>query len=99
MEFRRVLFRSVVVTNPDLQTSTLPGGFTYSTAPPPPSDFNGDGKTDIVWRNTTTGDDAIWYMNGTTVIGVGALGSAPLSWSIVGVGDFNGDGKPDIRSE
>ena len=27
-------------------------------------DFNGDGKTDIVWRNTTTGATAVWLMNG-----------------------------------
>ena len=23
-------------------------------------DFNGDGKSDIFWRNTSTGDNAIW---------------------------------------
>ena len=28
-------------------------------------DFNGDGKADILWRDTS-GDTAIWFMNGTT---------------------------------
>ena len=33
------------------------------------SDFNADGKPDIVWRNTATGQNAVWYMNGTTITG------------------------------
>ena len=62
----------------------------------PPGDFDGDGKSDIVWRNTTNGTNAVWYMNGLAVTGGGAFNVAPTSWSIVGVGDFNGDGHPDI---
>src|SRR5207249_781877 len=27
-------------------------------------DFNGDGKSDILWRNSTTGANVIWLMNG-----------------------------------
>ena len=30
-------------------------------------DFNGDGKADILWRNTS-GQDAIWDMSGATVL-------------------------------
>ena len=61
-------------------------------------DFNGDGSPDILWRNTSTGQNAVWYMNGVTVTGAAFLPYVnPASgWSIVGVGDFNGDGKPDI---
>ena len=29
-----------------------------------PSDFDGDGNADIVWRNRITGECKIWYMNG-----------------------------------
>ncbi len=29
-------------------------------------DFNADGKPDLVWRNTATGQNAVWYMNGVT---------------------------------
>ncbi|MBD1923776.1 FG-GAP repeat protein [Microcoleus sp. FACHB-831] len=28
------------------------------------SDFNGDGKADILWRNYATGDNAVWLMDG-----------------------------------
>ena len=31
------------------------------------ADFDGDGKSDVLWRNTATGDVAIWYMDGMTI--------------------------------
>ena len=32
-------------------------------------DFDGDGGADILWRNTSDGRNAVWYMNGTTYMG------------------------------
>ena len=59
-------------------------------------DFNGDGKSDVLWQNDN-GTPAIWLMDGTNVIGAGAVGSNPgPSWHVDGTGDFNGDGKSDI---
>ena len=59
-------------------------------------DFNGDGKSDILWQNTS-GQAAIWEMNGTNIIASPALSPKPgPSWKAVGTGDFNGDGKSDI---
>src|SRR6202034_865543 len=60
-------------------------------------DFNGDGYADILWRDTS-GDLAIWEMNGTTILNPSnsGLGSVPTAWSIVGQRDFNGDGNADI---
>jgi len=50
-------------------------------------DFNNDGKSDILWRNTSTGDNAIWFMNGGTVSSSSAITSIPdQSWKIVGTG-------------
>jgi len=60
-------------------------------------DFNADGKPDILWQNTSTGDVYVWLMNGTTITaGVPIQSGMPLAWKIVGVGDFNRNGKPDI---
>ncbi|HEX4812386.1 MAG TPA: S8 family serine peptidase, partial [Nonomuraea sp.] len=70
-------------------------------APPPFSanrysgDFNGDGKADIVWRETT-GALFIWPMNGTGIVGATYLTPISLAWQIQGTGDFNGDGRDDI---
>ena len=58
-------------------------------------DFNGDGKNDILWRDTS-GNTAIWFMNGLTVALSGIIANVPTNWSIVGTGDFNGDGESDI---
>ena len=59
-------------------------------------DFDGDGKSDILWRNSATGDVYIWLMNGTTIAGQGDLGVITSDWVIQGTGDYNGDGKADI---
>jgi subtilase family serine protease len=58
-------------------------------------DFNGDGKSDILWRDTS-GDVAIWFMNGAQMQYAGVGNVPPNVWSIVGTGDFIGDGKSDI---
>ncbi|HEY4300401.1 MAG TPA: immunoglobulin domain-containing protein, partial [Candidatus Didemnitutus sp.] len=59
-------------------------------------DFNSDGKADLLWTNTTTGDRAIWFMDGTAVGSFGYLAGIDPAWSIVGVGDFNADGQADV---
>ncbi|MDO9041560.1 MAG: FG-GAP-like repeat-containing protein [Desulfocapsaceae bacterium] len=60
-------------------------------------DFNGDGKSDILWRNSTTGQNKVWYMNKIIYSGSGSIATVPGSaWIIAGTGDFNGDGKSDI---
>ncbi len=58
-------------------------------------DFNGDGKSDILWRDGA-GNVTIWLMNGSQVLQASLLGNVPNNWSIVGQRDFNGDGKSDI---
>src|SRR5439155_1470272 len=60
-------------------------------------DFDGDGKADILWRNSATGENYIYFMNGTAVRTGGFLRKvADLNWKVGGVGDFDGDGKADI---
>jgi hypothetical protein len=66
-----------------------------ATNRPPLSDFNGDGYSDVLFRNPATGD---W--------GYAAMGSGGYAWDHVGnstaayairaKGDFNGDGVTDV---
>jgi VCBS repeat protein len=64
-------------------------------------DFNFDGKSDILWRNSG-GSLAVWSMNGSTIASSGLVTSGgravslDASWSVAGAGDFNADGKTDV---
>ncbi len=58
-------------------------------------DFKGDGKANLLWQDTS-GNTAMWFMNGTPVGSAVSLGNIPTSWSVIGTGDFNGDGFGDI---
>ena len=58
-------------------------------------DFNNDGRSDILWRNSRTGANAIWR-SGDVATPQAVTAVTTLTWKIVGVGDFNGDGKDDI---
>jgi chitodextrinase len=60
-------------------------------------DFDGDGKSDILWHNSATGENLLWLMNGAAIVSaVSSNAMADLNWSIAGTGDFDGDGKSDI---
>jgi hypothetical protein len=59
-------------------------------------DFNGDGKTDILWRQSGTGSTVTWLMNGGTVQSTVGGWIVPTDWVVQSVGDFNGDGRADI---
>ncbi len=62
------------------------------------ADFNGDGRSDVLWRNVN-GQLSSWL--GTANGGLQDNGNVvnqfvPLDWKIAGTGDFNGDGRSDI---
>jgi hypothetical protein len=62
-------------------------------------DFNDDGKPDLVWQNQATGQILVWFLNGTTRSSVSSFNPAQppdANWRMVGTGDFNDDGKPDL---
>ena len=59
-------------------------------------DFDGDGKADLFWRDTRTGDIGIWMMNGTQLRRGELVSSLPSEWMPAVTGDFNGDGQTDI---
>jgi hypothetical protein len=60
-----------------------------------PSDFEGDGKSDILWRNSATGAAVIWK-NGDGATTQAVEGVSDLNWKIAGLGDFDGDGRSDL---
>jgi hypothetical protein len=62
-------------------------------------DFNADGKPDLAWQHSVDGALAVWLMNGMTVtesVSVVPDRTTDLLWKVVGVGDFNADGKSDL---
>jgi hypothetical protein len=74
---------------------TQSGGVTTVSAATP-SDFNGDGMSDILWQNTS-GQAAVWEMNGDALTGGGPVSPNPgAAWKEIGSGDFTGDGRADI---
>jgi FG-GAP-like repeat len=84
------LYASDVATNSATGLNSPQGIF------PPKADFNGDGKSDILWQNNSTGERVIWLMNGTSLISSVSLGVVGTSWNIVGSEDFNRDLNSDI---
>jgi FG-GAP-like repeat len=62
-------------------------------------DFNGDGNADLVWAHQGDHQVEVQFLNGTTTaIGGGLIPGSPFGsdWSVVGTGDFNGDGLTDL---
>jgi fibronectin-binding autotransporter adhesin len=82
----------------------IPGGTSVLPSNPGPGwsavgagDFDGDGHSDILFQNTSSGQCVVWEMNGTNVIGGGAVSAnAGPGWKAIGTGDFNDDGHSDI---
>ncbi len=67
------------------------------------ADFNGDGETDILWHNASTGEVSAWLLKGASVIGTQPLSwpcsqasGCAQSWRIVDAADVNHDGHVDL---
>ena len=61
------------------------------------NDFNGDGRSDILWRHDS-GVVIQWLgqANGSFVWDQAISYALPADWSMAGIGDFNGDGRFDV---
>jgi hypothetical protein len=73
----------------------LQGPYTLLVSGPPVNDFNGDGRSDLIWQNDN-GQPAIWELNGFGVVASAALLNPGPAWRIAGTGDFNGNGRAEI---
>jgi hypothetical protein len=59
-------------------------------------DFDGGGKSDILWQFANTNQYGVWFMNGTRITGIQNF-TIPLSaGQICCVADFDGDGLADL---
>jgi hypothetical protein len=75
---------------PPLEAAALPNRVSY--------DFDGNGISDLLWRDSQNGDLAIWLMDGAARPSK-ALVAAPRiapEWQIAGVGDLDADTKADL---
>jgi Domain of unknown function (DUF4394)/FG-GAP-like repeat len=59
------------------------------------NDFNGDGKSDILWRHDN-GGLLSWELNSGTIIETHFLGSVDNSYKVDEIADFDGNGTADI---
>jgi hypothetical protein len=58
-------------------------------------DFDGDGKSDIVWRDEQTGAVDVWVMNGASIAGTFRW-NAPATSQLAGFGDLDGNGRMEL---
>jgi uncharacterized protein (DUF2141 family) len=74
---------------------TFNGSFSLSGFIDVRADFNGDGQSDILLRDSG-GSLGMWLMNGSMITTGAFVGSPGGTYTVAGIGDFNGDGKADI---
>lgn len=60
------------------------------------SDFNGDATADILWRNSSTGDNTLWVMSNGATSQTPSITNRGTTWNILAINDFNNDLRTDI---
>ena len=64
--------------------------------PPGERDLDGTGTADLLWRNSRSGEVAVWLMEGAKMGASSTLGGVSQDWQIAGSGDVDGNGTADI---
>ena len=82
-------FRAASQSRKYASTSTYVSPSRYGIGKPPPAwvvekvyDSNGDGLSDISWRNTGTDSTVVWQMLGYTRVAAGPTGNVPAPWDV-----------------
>jgi hypothetical protein len=74
--------------------SFLPGG-----PPPPPGDFDRDGRPDLLWRHRVDGTLYVWFLVNAKMTSGGWLDPkrpSERSWQLGAIGDLDGDTHTDL---
>ena len=88
-----VITPNTPITGLSVSAATIPYDFWALTLPHEPSPIllsNGNAAP------AYSGDVLCWQFNGTTVTGGGPIAAPGAAWTIVGTGDFQGNGATDI---
>lgn len=84
------------------QTMPVVASFRGAVTPPPngtlpqipeAGDFDGDGRSDVLWRSSSNGANVLWK---GAVVGQSLATVVDQNWMVAGIGDFGGDGRSDI---
>jgi DNA-binding beta-propeller fold protein YncE len=61
-------------------------------------DIQADARTDLLWRHVAAGQNAVWLMNGSSLLSGALTNPATLDpdWTVGGTHDFDGDRQTDI---
>jgi hypothetical protein len=59
-------------------------------------DFDGDGTTDMMLRNSNTGQFEVYNIRNNAISSAEPLGTVGTDWFVGGFADFNGDGTTDM---
>jgi hypothetical protein len=61
-------------------------------------DFNSDGNDDVAFQNPATRTVSAWLVNasGDGILSVGTVATPVAGWTVVGGGDYDGDGYGDL---
>ncbi len=85
--------RCVTTRNYTVGNAMCPQSMTRNWGVQAHGDFDGDGNSDVFWRDSATGANQIWdrafYPRAVTAV-------PSQDWQVVGAGDFDGDDRSDL---
>jgi phage FluMu protein gp41 len=59
-------------------------------------DFNGDSSTDMILRNSKTGQFEVYDIRNNAITSASDMGTVGLEWQVAGFGPFHGPGASDM---